>query len=95
MSKKNRITQMEGELTHLEADLQARYCQIGKEILELAENEQGKINNLVDEIIKIKKKLAVIKNEIQCPWCMAYNSSDSKYCKHCGEELDTIGKKGE
>lgn len=92
-SKENGITQLEGELNHLEADLQAHYCQIGKEILELAEKEQGQINNLVDQIINIKKKLAVIKNNIQCPWCMAYNSSDSKYCKHCGEEIDTIEKK--
>ena len=86
-SKKKGITQLEGELFHLEADLQAHYCQIGKEILEIVENEKEKINNLVDEIIRIKKKIAVLKNEIECPWCMAYNPAGSQCCKHCGENL--------
>lgn len=92
-SEENRITQLEDKITHLETDLQAHYCQIGKEILELAENKQEEINNLVDRIIELKKKLAVIKKEIECPWCMTFNPSDSKCCKNCGEVLDTVGRK--
>lgn len=94
-SKKKGITQLEGELFHLEADLQAHYCQIGKEILDMVESEKGKINDLVDEIIKLKKKIAVLNNEIECPWCMAYNLSGSQYCKHCGEKLNAIERVGE
>ncbi|NLL66338.1 MAG: zinc ribbon domain-containing protein [Clostridiaceae bacterium] len=91
----NKTTHLEEELALLEADLQAHYCQIGKEILDMVESEKGKINDLVDEIIKLKKKIAVLNNEIECPWCMAYNLSGSQYCKHCGEKLNAIERVGE
>ncbi len=81
-------SRIEETLTRLEVDLQERYCRMGKELLEIADSEQRAINNLVDQIIKIKKALAVVNSEIECPQCMAHNASDSSYCKHCGQPLD-------
>lgn len=78
---------MEGELTLLEAKLQAYYCRVGKNLLKFADDTQGDINDLVDEIICKKRALSEAKNEIQCIKCTVLNSSDSIYCKRCGSKL--------
>jgi hypothetical protein len=56
-------------------------------LLEMAEQEDHEINSLVDKIIEIKKQLYELDQTVQCPSCLLKNSSDSKYCSHCGSEL--------
>lgn len=87
------ITKMEVSLNRMEYQLQAQYCEMGKSILELVDAKQKVINKLVDDIIETRRQLAVVKKEIQCEECMAYNTSDSKYCKRCGCKLTEIVKK--
>lgn len=79
---------LEKELLLMEAELQLRYSRIGKQILEMMDGERQAINQLADQIIEKKQKLSVIRKEKQCSQCMVYNSADSKYCKHCGLQLD-------
>ena len=81
------IVSMEQALSRLEADLQVRYSNMGKRLLELAEQEQREVNRLVDDMISIRKKLANAKHEIQCDHCLAFNAADSKYCKRCGAKI--------
>lgn len=83
---------MEEILNKLELELESRYCQMGKSVLEMADCEKPVINHLVDEIIEMKRQLAVVKEEIECPQCMILNTHDSTYCKHCGELLDKADK---
>lgn len=79
-----RLTQ---SLDELEAALSEHYCDIGKSLLELAEKEDKEINRLVDQIIETRRRLTVLQKKVQCPACLTYNSSDSRYCSHCGKNL--------
>lgn len=81
------IEQLERELATMEAALQAHYSQMGKSMLELVGNEQNTVNRLVDDIVDTKKRLSLAKKEKQCPECMVHNSSDSRFCRHCGVKL--------
>lgn len=81
------IKELEEELSILEAKLQLRYSRLGKTVLETAESEQKAIDAQVNEIIKKKQQLSKALNEKLCPDCMVYNSSDSKFCKNCGQRL--------
>jgi NADH pyrophosphatase NudC (nudix superfamily) len=71
----------------MEATLNEHYCNIGKQLLEMAEQEDQEINNLVDRIIEIKKQLYELRQTVQCPSCLLMNSSESRYCGHCGNKL--------
>jgi hypothetical protein len=71
----------------MEATLNEHYCNVGKQLLEMAEQEDREINNLVDKIIEIKKQLYELDRTVQCPSCLLMNSSESRYCSHCGNEL--------
>jgi cell division protease FtsH len=44
----------------------------------------------VDKIIEIKKQLYELDQTVQCPSCLLMNSSESRYCSHCGNELYRI-----
>lgn len=94
---KNDIQRMEEELSVSEAKLQMRYSQMGKSLLEMAEDEQKAVDQLVDKIIRLKKQISAAKNERRCPECMVLNSSDNNYCRHCGAKLaeDSGQEKGE
>lgn len=86
------VRALEKDLSILEAKLQAHYSQMGKHILEAADSEQKAINALVNQIIDKKRELSLARNEKQCPECMVYNSSDSRYCKYCGRPLPDDGE---
>lgn len=81
------IGQLEHLLAEKEQELQVRYCQLGKELLDFAESEQPGINLLVDELISLRHELSQARNEHPCPACDIYNSTDSNYCKRCGTAL--------
>jgi hypothetical protein len=51
----------------METTLNEHYCNIGKQLLEMAEQEDQEINNLVDKIIEIKKQLYELDQTVQCP----------------------------
>lgn len=97
MAKENNpsdIAQMEEKLRKLEHTLQRRYSEMGKGLLEMADQEQREIDRLVDEMIAIRKELAQAKNELRCESCTAFNPPDSNYCRRCGAKLPAIyGKK--
>lgn len=90
MKDNEEIQKLELKLASKEAELERRYKELGKSLLELAGHEQRLANRLVDGIIEVKKQLALAKDEKQCPKCAAYNSGDSRYCKRCGLPLENI-----
>lgn len=45
------------QLDELQQELQERYCDLGKSLLELAEKEDKKIGALVDKIVETKRQL--------------------------------------
>ena len=81
------IRRLSQSLDEMEAALSEHYCDIGKSLLELAEKEDKEINRLVDQIIETRRRLTVLQKKVQCPDCLTYNSSDSRYCSHCGKNL--------
>jgi uncharacterized protein (DUF3084 family) len=81
------VQRLERNLNKMETALNEHYCNIGKQLLEMAEQEDQEINSLVDKIIEIKKQLYELEQTVQCPSCFLMNSSDSRYCSHCGCEL--------
>ena len=89
-NEEGRMRQLEGEIHQKECELQKRYSQMGKSLLEMAEGEQRAINRLVDEVIEARAELAQIKLQRECPKCTAYNDADSRYCKRCGARLDEM-----
>lgn len=82
------IERMETRLDSMQRKLQQQYCETGKAVLEIADNEQKEINNIVDEMITLRRQLAEAKGELQCPECMAYNGMESRYCSRCGQLLN-------
>jgi uncharacterized paraquat-inducible protein A len=78
---------LEHSLQEMESTLASHYCNLGKQILEVAEKEDREISQLVDEIIETKKKLSVLNRTILCPNCNTQNSSESNYCHACGTKL--------
>jgi hypothetical protein len=85
--KAENVQNLERDLNKMETILNEHYCNIGKQLLEMAEQEDQEINNLVDKIIDIKKRLYELEQTVQCPSCLLKNSSGSRYCRHCGNEL--------
>lgn len=81
------VQRLAQSLSEMEAALNEHYCDIGKSLLELAEKKDKEINQLVDQIIETRRRIAALQQKIQCPDCLAYNSSDSRYCSHCGKKL--------
>lgn len=78
---------LESVLSKKEQELNELYCDMGKSLLEMAENEQRVANRLVDEIIALRKKLVRARKSVQCAECLAYNAADSNYCSRCGSRL--------
>ena len=85
--KAEEIERMEKQLESMEERLQRQYCETGKAVLEIADSEQKEINSIVDEMIRLRKRIAEAKGDIQCAGCMAYNASGSRYCNRCGSKL--------
>ena len=90
--RQDEIVRLEKTLSQLEADLQACYTDMGKSLMELAGQEQKRVNELVDGIIAARKRLSLAKNEIECETCTAFNPPDARYCKRCGRRLSPGGK---
>lgn len=86
-SQQEEIEEMEASLDGLQDELQQRYYETGKRLMEVASMEQEAINRLVDEIIRTRRKLASLRKEKSCPCCTALNDGDSAYCKRCGQKL--------
>jgi NADH pyrophosphatase NudC (nudix superfamily) len=81
------VQSLERDLNKMETTLNEHYCNIGKQLLEMAEQEDHEINKLVDKIIELKKQLYELHQTVQCPSCLLMNSSESRYCSHCGNKL--------
>ncbi|MDO5346233.1 MAG: hypothetical protein Q4E91_10855 [Lachnospiraceae bacterium] len=86
------IERLSQKLDHMEQELLEKYCDVGKFVLEKVEKENREIDQLVDQVIEVKKELARMKGEIRCPYCYQYNEPESIYCSKCGKKL---GKKVE
>ena len=72
----------------MEQELLEKYCDVGKFVLEKIEKENREIDQLVDQVIKLKKELIRVKGEIRCPYCYQYNEPASVYCNRCGKKLE-------
>lgn len=96
MSPKNdpelmEMQRLEQSLCAMETALNEHYCDIGKSLLELAEKEDKEINQLVDQIIETRRRIAALQKQVRCPGCLSYNDPDSRYCSHCGTKLQQRG----
>lgn len=80
-----RLTQ---QLDHMEQALQEKYYDVGKYVLEKIEKENREIDQLVDQVIEVKRELVRAKGEIRCPCCYQYNEPGSIYCNKCGRKLE-------
>ncbi len=80
-----RLTQ---QLNHMEQELQEKYCDVGKYVLEKVEKENREIDQLVDQVIEVKRELVRVRGEIRCPCCYQYNEPGSIYCSKCGKKLE-------
>ena len=81
------VSRLEEQLDKLEFELQVRYCEMGKSLLELAGTEQRAIDRLLERIIQVRRQLSRARHEIQCPACLTFSTADSAYCRKCGEKL--------
>lgn len=86
------VARMETALEEMEQALLARYSDVGKSVLELAEGEQRQVNALVERIVRARRQLARARGEVQCGECMTLNTPDSRYCKRCGHPLEEGNK---
>ncbi len=59
--KSGRLTQ---QLNHMEQELQEKYCDVGKYVLEKVEKENREIDQLVDQVIEVKRELVRVRGEI-------------------------------
>ena len=55
------------QLDHMEQELLEKFCDVGKFVLEKIEKENREIDQLVDQVIEVKKELSRVKGEIRCP----------------------------
>ena len=94
-SHSREIEKLEQSLRRMEHDLQTHYQEMGKTILEVADQRQKEVNKLVDEMIEMQKKLSKARHEIECDACLAFNPLDARYCKRCGKKLTPTEIKGE
>lgn len=86
--KRLEIDRLTKQLDHMEQELIGKYCDVGKFVLEKIEKENKEIDQLVDQVIKVKKELIRVKGEIRCPYCYQYNEPESIYCNKCGKKLE-------
>lgn len=82
------VGRTEQELHALEDELYAKYCEVGKAVLETAEMEGEKINNLVDRIVETKKRLLELRREKICTACLTGNDQNNRYCSRCGKKFE-------
>lgn len=89
------IEKLEQSLRRMEHELQNHYQEMGKTILEVADQQQKEVNKLVDDIILTRTQLSLAREEIECDDCLAFNPLDARYCKRCGKKLTPTETKGE
>lgn len=89
------IEELEQSLRRMEHDLQAHYQEMGKTLLEVADQQQKEVNKLVDDIISTRKQLSLTRDELECDDCLAFNPRDAQYCKRCGKKLSPSEREGE
>lgn len=82
------VEQLTKRLDHMEQKLLEKYCDVGKTVLEQVEKENREIDQLVEQVIEVKKELVRVKGEIRCPYCYQYNEPESVYCNRCGKRLE-------
>lgn len=82
------IEQLEATLRALQESVTEHYCQIGKQLIEVANAEKVRIDSLVDQIIRIRHELAILRKEKECSYCATQNDHDSVYCKRCGKRIE-------
>lgn len=86
--KRQEIEYLTWQLDQKEQELQEKYCDVGKSIMEKIEKENKEIDHMVDEVIQLKRKLVKAKGQIRCPNCHQYNEPGSSYCSSCGKKLE-------
>ena len=84
--KEQEIERLTRQLDHKEHELEEKYCDVGKSIMDKLEKENQEIGHMVDEVIQLKRKLIKAKGQIRCPACYQYNEADSIYCSRCGRK---------
>lgn len=79
---------LEEEYKNTEARLLEAYLQFGRSVYELAERQVEDINGLTDQLIELRYRLSVLKDDKTCVHCMARNPAESQYCARCGKKLE-------
>ena len=55
--KEQEIERLIRQLDHKEHELEEKYCDVGKSIMDKLEKENQEIGHMVDEVIQLKRKL--------------------------------------
>ena len=68
--KEQEIERLTRQLDHKEHELEEKYCDVGKSIMDKLEKENQEIGHMVDEVIQLKRKLN--KGKRENPWPSPY-----------------------
>lgn len=86
--KQLKIQTLTQQIEHMDQTLRERYYNVGRVILERVEKENREIEQIVDQMIEMKKELVKMKGEVRCSNCFQYNEPGSCYCSRCGKKLE-------
>lgn len=82
------VEELERALNEKERELCCHYYEVAKALLAIAECKGDQIDRLVDEIIELRRQVALARGEQPCPRCTRFNEADSHYCRHCGQKIE-------
>lgn len=54
--EKRQLSDIEDEIAKVKAEIDEKYCQLGKSVCEIADQDAGKIGKLVDKLVELKKE---------------------------------------
>ena len=53
---KRQLSEIDDEIAKVKAEIDEKYCQIGKSVCEIADQDAQKIGKLVDKLVELKKE---------------------------------------
>ncbi len=67
---KRQPSEIDGEIAKIKAEIDEKYCQLGKSVCEIADQDAHKIGKLIDKLVELKNERRVQntkrKNKNEC-----------------------------
>ncbi len=82
------MSQLEGDIRHLEQRMAALRHQAESERMHLTEQTNGQIDRLTDLLIAKKLRLSKLHGDVRCPACQMINPRAHRTCRFCGQDMD-------